>query len=626
MNDLDPDRLRAQLESFSEGPKHAPGRIDALIELAWALALADPDEARVLTEQARQLAEASDYTRGRALEKRNRAYLVLLGGELKDALRIGLEALEELEALGELDGKATSLDVLFHCYERIGDFKSALKVNLQNLEINRTLGHKRGEAWALHNMGSINVEMGESEGAIGYYDQSLAIFQDINYPVGEGRVRSRLGLLLSAQGKHEEALLEQECSKALSQRLGLVLGVALADSDIGRAHEALGRIGLARKHYQEAIAGFDQQMNRASVAETLIHLGRLEGGEGNYELGGEHLRQAFDYLDGIGSKKIELTAHEAMAELCELRGDTVQALHHIKRQHALFKEVYDAESRSELRNLGIRMEMQQAAKDAEIHRLRYVELEGMQAQLLQAERMAAVGSLAAGLAHEVNNPLGVIKSSLDVTARAARVLTAALPPEIAEVKRTRAAAAAIHASVEASQQAGQRILELVRSLRRFVRLDESDYGSADLVEGLESALTLLAPSIPSTVQLIRDLKPLPPIACYASEVNQAFMTLLTNAVEAIEGAGTVSVRTRVEDGHALVEVADTGRGMDERQIAGLFELGFSGNRERVRFHIGLPTAAATVRKQGGSINVKSAPGDGTQFSLRFPISSGPATR
>lgn len=104
MNDLDPDRLRAQLESFSEGPKHAPGRIDALIELAWALALADPDEARVLTEQARQLAEASDYTRGRALEKRNRAYLVLLGGELKDALRIGLEALEELEALGELDG------------------------------------------------------------------------------------------------------------------------------------------------------------------------------------------------------------------------------------------------------------------------------------------------------------------------------------------------------------------------------------------------------------------------------------------------------------------------------------------------------------------------------------------
>jgi two-component system NtrC family sensor kinase len=367
------------------------------------------------------------------------------------------------------------------------------------------------------------------------------------------------------------------------------------------------------------VTSFEAQTNDSAAAEALVRLGRLQAKEGRLESGRGYLERAFEHLEGIGATTAEMAAHEGMAELCELEDNHVQALHHTRCHHALFKAVYDIETRSELKNLNLRNEMQRAAKDAEIHRLRYVELEGMQTQLLQAERMAALGGLAAGLAHEVNNPLGVIQSNLDLTERATGVLERALPQQDPRPKRTQAALDALRSGVKASTQASDRIHHLVKSLGRFVRLDESDYIESDLVEGLQSALTLLAPSIPAGVEVVQNLSPIPKMLCYASEINQAFMTLLRNAIDAIEGQGQITVSARADGSHAQIEIRDSGRGMDDKQLQGIFDLGFAAHGKRVRFRLGLPTAAATIKKHGGTIEVSSQPGAGTQFILRLPL-------
>ncbi len=619
MEDLDPQRLQAGLDALAEGPAHAPERIDALIQLGWAIALSEPQRAEALTAEAAALSQAHGYARGTAVAKRNRAYLLVIAGRAQEALPMALQLMDELQALGDLEAKASTCDMLFHCYERVGDLKMAMQYNLQNLELNREVGNPRGEAWALHNMGSVTTQMQQPDKAIAYYEQALALFRQIDYLTGESRVYSRLGLVHRAQGNHEQALAAQEHSRDLSARLNLPLGVALACADIGQEHEALGRPQQAREYYLRAIETFADHPNRASIAETHIRLARLEVRSQNFEQAKVHLDRAFETVEGTGAKTVLMRGHEAMAELCEAQGDLAGTLRHVRAHHSLFAEVYDIESNSELRNLHIRMEMQEAAKDAEIHRLRYVELESMQAQLLQAERMAALGGLAAGLGHEVNTPLGVIRSNLDLTERAAQILDKALPAAPERPRKASAALDALHSAAKASRQASERIMTLVQSLRRFVRLDESEFVPTDIVEGLQSALTLLAPSLPKGVQIKREFEVLPVLECYASELNQAFMTLLRNAGEAIDGEGVVTVRTALRDAQIEICIEDTGRGMSESQVAELFELGFHGSGQRVRFQLGLPTAATAVRKHGGDIEVHSELGVGTRFVIRLPV-------
>ncbi|CAN0595797.1 unnamed protein product, partial [Laminaria digitata] len=148
---------------LAEGPAHAPERIDALIQLGWAIALSEPQRAEALTAEAATLSQAHGYARGAAVAKRNRAYLLVIAGRAQEALPMALELMDELQALGELEAKASTCDMLFHCYERVGDLKMAMQYNLQNLELNREVGNPRGEAWALHNMGSVTAQMQEPD-------------------------------------------------------------------------------------------------------------------------------------------------------------------------------------------------------------------------------------------------------------------------------------------------------------------------------------------------------------------------------------------------------------------------------------------------------------------------------
>lgn len=610
---LDIPQLEAALARLDDGPADAPERIDLLVRLGWAIPLQDLPRARALTEEAERLAEASGNQAGLGRALRNRTYMELLGGFLPQTFALAQRTLPLLEAAGDDEALATVHDVLFHAYERMGDLKSAVASAKRSLELARRVGAARVEAWALYNLGSAQVTLGHPDEARDFLQQASAAFRD-TYPTGESRVLFRLGTLLRDEGDLEAAteMLERSRDICLEQRL--LIGVAGAEGELGRVAVMRGDNAAARAHLTRAIAEYETFGNKTGQAETEVRLAELELAEGEPAKARETLQLALDRLDGLGANSVALQAHAALARIHEALGDHAAALAETRRHHALHVQVFDEESRSELNNLRLRMDIERAEKDAEINRLRYVELQQMQARLLQSERMASLGSLAAGLAHELNTPLGVIKSNLALFERAAEMLGNIEGLD----RRGQRALKALAAGVPVTGEATDRIENLAKSLRRFVRLDEADVLDADLGEGLQGALTLLGPSVPAGVAMQSDLQPLPQLRCRASDLNQAFMTVLQNAVEAVGESGTVRLAAEADDDEIRVSIADDGPGIEADRVADLFELRFSENAGRVRFHTGLATAAETVQAHNGRIDVDSVVGEGTTFTFHLP--------
>lgn len=259
------------------------------------------------------------------------------------------------------------------------------------------------------------------------------------------------------------------------------------------------------------------------------------------------------------------------------------------------------------------------------------EIQRAQGQLVQSEKMAAIGSLVAGVAHEINTPLGSIHSNVDVTRRALGVIrTAAADPEISRVLEREPKISRSLDLLEqlngVSQEASQRIMAIVRSLRSFARLDEAELKEVDLHEGLDSTLTLVAHQMKNRIKAVREYGALPRVFCFPNQLNQVFMNLLTNAIQAIEGPGTITVRTRSEGSEVQIEISDTGKGIAPEHLERIFDPGFTTKGVGVGTGLGLSISYRIVQDHGGSISVRSTPGEGSTFTVHVPIAGPTGSR
>jgi signal transduction histidine kinase len=254
----------------------------------------------------------------------------------------------------------------------------------------------------------------------------------------------------------------------------------------------------------------------------------------------------------------------------------------------------------------------------------YTELRRTQAQLVQSEKMAMLGALAAGIAHEVNTPLGAISSNADTQALAVRRMTAMLEKALSRIEPTDLEEAVrmlqvIRETAGATGLACDRISRIVRSLKSFARLDEAPIKSVDLHEGLEGALTLLHNQLKKRIEVVREYGALPPVECVPSEINQVFMNLLVNAIEAIPEKGVIRVRTEKEGGTVRISINDSGRGIPREKLDRLFEPSFTTQRGRIGAGLGLPISYKIVQDHHGQILVESGPGLGSTFTVVLPV-------
>ncbi|MEG4277050.1 PAS domain S-box protein [Microcoleus sp. MON1_C1] len=272
------------------------------------------------------------------------------------------------------------------------------------------------------------------------------------------------------------------------------------------------------------------------------------------------------------------------------------------------------------------------------------ELQQAQTQLVQAEKMSSLGQMVAGIAHEINNPVSFIFGNLtyteEYTTNLMKLLqmyrneypepSPALQEEI-EVLEMDFLLEDLPKMLSSMQMGATRIRDIVRSLRNFSRLDESDMKKVNIHEGIDSTLMILEhrlkvqPERPA-IQVVKEYGQLPLVECYAGLLNQVFMNIIANAIDALqeplENPGVIRIRTEVEGTFALIKIADNGAGITDQVKQRIFDPFYTTKPIGSGTGMGLAIShSIIVEKHKGEINCISALAKGTEFTIKIPLKS-----
>lgn len=291
-----------------------------------------------------------------------------------------------------------------------------------------------------------------------------------------------------------------------------------------------------------------------------------------------------------------------------------------------------------------RTEELRVAKEASDEAFR--KLQQTQAQLVQSDKMASIGQLAAGIAHEINNPTGFVLSNLRtlneyiidirglLTEYDALLQSCSLisdEPVLSGVRHIEEFKNRIDVSfllddieqIFAETQDGmRRIGKIVKDLKEFSHTGSDKPEYADINKGLESTMNIVWNEIKYKAEVKTIYGDIPQVLCYPQQLNQVFMNVLVNAAHAIDGKGVISVRTSSVSDNVLVEISDTGSGISQENLSRIFDPFFTTKPVGKGTGLGLSVAYAIIRKHNGEITVNSMTGSGTTFTICIPIESG----
>ncbi len=244
------------------------------------------------------------------------------------------------------------------------------------------------------------------------------------------------------------------------------------------------------------------------------------------------------------------------------------------------------------------------------------ELGQVHAELARADKLASLGRLVAGIAHEINNPVAFINSSIDLIYDAAAHVRTQLDGDADPAVAATLDQLLANASI--CREGATRAARIVRDLSAFARTGRTRPEPVDLHGAVERTLQLLRGAYKDRITIVREYGNLPHPHCIAGEIDQVLMNLVANAIQAIDGPGEIRIRTSTVTGSVIVEVSDTGRGIPPDVQRHVFDPFFT-TRTGEGSGLGLAIAHSVVSRHGGELSLRSAPGAGTTFTLRLPL-------
>lgn len=285
----------------------------------------------------------------------------------------------------------------------------------------------------------------------------------------------------------------------------------------------------------------------------------------------------------------------------------------------------------------VRQRTKDLSKKNDILQNTLVELEKAQSQLVQAEKMSSLGVLTAGIAHEINNAVNFISSNISPLKNDINELIDVLkkyrnlPPnselkanlqEISQLSQEMNLAYTVeetHKLLDGIHEGANRTTAIVKDLRTFSRIEEGELKKFDIHRNMDSTLNLLKNAYKDRILITKNYSDIPEIECYAGKINQVFMNILMNAIQAIPDKGEITIATIKNAGKVIIKIKDTGTGMSEEVVNKIFEPFFTTKAVGQGTGLGLSISYGIIQEHHGDISVASKPGEGTEFIISLPI-------
>lgn len=605
--------LAASLESQLQSAANNCEKVDVLNAAAWRMRYSDTKYALALAEEAYQMAKSEQYTKGIAYSLRNRGACCALLSRYNEALKLSLEAVEQMDALGDQEGKASALNTLGVVYTDISDYDKALHYYDQSLKIYEQLGNKHGEMLTTMNIGSLYQQLGDLNQALGYFLESLSVNRTLGNRGIEASALNHIGEVYVAMGKVQQALDYFKKSLDVAQSYDLRRAEAEATLNLGKAYIAIGDPENALSYMMQSVQFARELGDRRTEADSLACIGALYRGLNDFKKAEQRYKQALEIAQAIGAKDLEYSYHLSLSEIYESLGDLKQALEHYKAFHHIKEGVFGEEASKRLRRIAIEREVEKAQREAELVRLRNLELAKANKALEEANQLKT--ELLSIAAHDLKNPLFSIMTFADMLLD---------PTSLASDKQTQF----LSLIKDLAYRMHHIINDLLNSMSiesGRVRLNLHLFDLGQLSALMAAIVSARAEQKGQTVTT--DIAQ----GCYVhadeERIKEVIDNLLSNAVKYSPHGKPIAVRVYRKEKWAVFEVKDEGLGFSADEKDKLFKkfqrLTAKPTGGESSTGLGLSIVKQLVELHGGKVWAHSdGIGKGSVFGFELPLAEG----
>lgn len=648
-------------------------KIDAHNALAQALMHVDPKRALDLSQTAYILAQQStpdtdSHPKGGNYFKRITDSLNNLGianqrlGNHYLALTQFSEVLTWYEEFGTLDEQAIVLRQIGSVYESLDNYLSALDYTLKALRLHQDSGVKKDEVDTLNNLGVIYNRLGDYEQELAIYYKAEQLIQELGLKEQKAINLNNIAMAHYTLGNFAEALAQGQIGLHLAQELGMTALEACLHCTIADIYVSTVETQKALSHFQQSISLAQHLLLKDIEMFALLGTGQTYLKGLQHHLGLSYLHQALQIAEELQEKVNLINCYQALAQAYKQQGDFETALTYYELFHALNEDILYEKANQRLENLKIIHETQTAQKEAEIYRLKTVELEQqiaernraeaalqqardeletrvqartaelsqananlkveiaqrkqIEEQYYQAQKMEALGQLTGGIAHDFNNILQIIIGYSEL----AKIH---LPDHTL-----------IPVFIDNILKSGQQASNLVRQLLAFSRRQVIEPQVLDLKTTFTNLNMMLKRIIGEDISFAMIFAPdLWRVKIDPTQIEQIIINLVINARDAMPNGGQLIVNTAnitIKEGqlpnpvemqpgkYVILTVQDTGHGMNDKVKKRIFDPFFTTKNQGEGSGLGLATVYGIVKQNGGSILVDSIEGVGTTFKIYLP--------
>lgn len=614
-----PDSLRRGLDSIPA----SPARVDLLNAASWQLRHNDPETALRYARDARRLADSLSYEAGLGWAYRNTGVIEYVRGNYAEAIAANINGLRIFERLDDSEGIASSYN----------------------------------------NLGVVHWQLGNLDKAKTYFTDALALNPS---PYLTGTTNANLGLIFTERGQYADALRHTRKALEMHTEQGELLGASTSLNNIGWIHELQGRYQDALIQYQRSLAIREQLGDRRRIASVCLSIGSVMRQMGRYAESLAYFSRALGLSRSIGEKKQVEDALAGMAETHAAMGDFEQAYQYHRQSVAVKDSLLDESKARELAKAEASFRLERAEREVELlkrtnnlqatityaaigvtvlvivflvisvigYRSKariYRELQNTQQQLVVQGKLASLGQLTAGIAHELRNPLNFIKNFSEVS----KELLVELDQSRDEPEQYQQVYGELMQSVTKIHEHGNRADSIVSGMMLHARSSSEERQSADVNTLLGYVLDLTEHS---TKAMQIAMKPvfethfdaeLPPVDVVPQDLSQVFLNIINNAIDAIgercrsggeEGyTPRISITTAVKNRSVVIRLRDNGSGIPEQVRQRIFEPFFTTKDAGKGTGLGLSISYdIIVQKYGGRMDVESEQNAYTEFIITLP--------